>query len=193
MLDQLGELFLARSEIHVFATVEPRRGLFGLFPPATRAELWTGLVFLVLSLLGAAWVLKARSDALALGHDSVNVEGKVLQLWKTQARRGWRHHVEYEYSAPPQINAHIFRNQTELPEEHFKRLSEGGPIAVKVCRANPANHHVAGDCPRIYSDTVATVFALGALGLLALGGAINLWWWSVSCRSRGATFFPHAG
>jgi hypothetical protein len=185
--------FLARSEIRVFATVEPRRGLFGLFPPATRAELWTGLVFLVSSLLGAAWVLKARSDALALEHDSVNVEGKVLQLWKTQARRGWRHHVEYEYSAPPQINAHILRNQTELPEEHFNGLNEGGPIAVKVCRTNPANHHVAGDRLRIYSDAVATAFALGLLGLLALGGAINLWWWLVCSRSRSATFSSHVG
>jgi HNH endonuclease len=64
----------SRSEIHVVATSEPRRGQWRWFPPATQAELWTGLVFIILPLFGAAWVIHCRSEALALERDSITVE-----------------------------------------------------------------------------------------------------------------------
>jgi len=89
------------TEIRLFATGEPPRGMYRLFPPATRTELWAGLGFLGVALLGAAWVLKCRFDALALEQDPVIVEGKVVQLWKAPNRRHWYYHVGYEYPAPP--------------------------------------------------------------------------------------------
>src|SRR5215813_6565540 len=125
---------VSHSEIHLFATAAPRRWLSRYFPPATRAELWAGLSFMAASLFGSAWVMKCRYEALALAHDSVNVDGNVVELWKTKARRSWRCHVQYEYSAPEKANAQTFRNETELPEEYFDHLWKGGPIAVKVCR-----------------------------------------------------------
>ena len=177
----------SRSEIHLFATGGPRRGLFRLFPPATRSELWGGLAFLVLSLLGAPWVLKCRSEALALEQDSVNVEGKVVRLWRTKPKNRTHYRVEYEYPAPPEAHPAVFRDKAELDEQHFIRLKEGGPIAVKVCRTDPANHQVVGESPRVFLDTAATVFCLGLLALLALAGVINLWWWWISRREPGPT------
>jgi hypothetical protein len=173
----------SRGEIHLFATARPRRGLFRYLPPATHAELGLGLALIVLSLLGAAYVIKCRSEALTLEHDSVTVEGKVLHLKTTRGKGGWGFRVEYEYPAPPETESQVFRNETRLPKEHFGLLKEGGPIAVKVSRTDPANHQVVGEHPRAFSNKVAMPFALGLLALLALVGGINLWWWWVSRRN----------
>src|SRR5262245_6206196 len=100
----------------------------------------------------------------------------------TRAKKGWRYCVEYDYPALPEAGPPTFRNKTELPREYFDPLKEGGPIATKVCRTDPANHQVAGQPPRTFSSTAATLFCLGLLALLALAGAINLWWWWVSRR-----------
>jgi hypothetical protein len=159
--------------------------MFRFFPPATGAELWAGLVLIALSLLGAAWVIKCRAEALALEHDSVNRVGKVMRLWKTPNHGGWYYRVEYEYAAPPELDVQIFRNATELPKEHFDRLHEGGPITVKVCRTDPANHQVVGERHRVFSSTAVLFFNLGLLALLALGGIMNLWWWWISHRKLG--------
>ena len=175
------------TDIHLFATREPPRGMYRLFPPATRTELWAGLGFLAVALLGAAWVLKCRSDTLALEQDPVIVEGKVVQLWKAPNRRRWHCYVRYEYPAPPQMDAHVFRNETELAELHFNRLQEGGLVAVKVCRTDPANHQVVGEHARIFSSTAAMYLCLGLLALLATAGVFNLWWWWVSCGKPGPT------
>ena len=169
------------TEIRLFATGEPPRGMYRLFPPATRTELWAGVGFLAVALFGAAWVLKCRFDALALEQDPVIVEGKVVQLWKAPNRRRWHCYVRYEYPAPPQMGAHVFRNETELAEQHFNRLQEGGPVAVKVCRTDPANHQVVGEGARIFSSSAALFLCLGILALLAAAGVFNLWWWWVSC------------
>ena len=173
----------SRSEIHLFATGESPRGLFRFFPPATRSELWGGLAFLVLSLLGAAWVLKCRFEALALQQDSVNVEGKVVRLWMTKPKNRTYYHVEYQYPAPPEGDTPLFRDKAELDEQHFIRLKEGGPITVKVCRTDPANHQVVGESPRVFSSTAAMLFSLGLLALLALAGVLMLWWWWI-CRLK---------
>jgi hypothetical protein len=173
----------SRSEIHLFATAQPRRGLFRFLPPATHAELGLGLALIVLSLLGAVYVIRCRSDALTLEQDSVTVEGKVLRLQTTRGKGGWGYRVEYEYPGPPETESQVFRNETRLPKEHFAPLREGAPIAVQVSRTDPANHQVVGEGPRAFSNTAAMPFALGLLALLALAGGINLWWWWVSRRN----------
>jgi hypothetical protein len=168
------EPVLSRSEIHLFETGEPRRGLFRFFPPATRSELWGGLAFLVLSLLGTACVLKCRAEALALEQDSVNVEGRVVRLWTTKPKNRTYFRVEYEYPAQPNADTPTFQDKAELDEQHFQRLKEGGPIAVKICRTDPANHQVGGESPRVFSSTAATLVCLGLIALLALAGATML-------------------
>jgi hypothetical protein len=115
-----------------------------------------------------------------------HVAGKIVRLWTTEARRGLHYQVEYEYHAPPGVDGQLFRNQTQLPQERFERLKVGGPIAVKVCRTAPANHQIVGEGPRVFSSTAATLFNLGALAVLVLGGVINLWWWWISHRQPGA-------
>jgi hypothetical protein len=157
-------------------------GLFRFLPPATRAELLGGAAMIVISLLLAAWALKCRSDALALEGDSVMVEGKVLRLWVTHGK-GLHHHVAYEYPATPDAGARLLQSEEQIPEKAFDRLKVGGPVAVKVCRSDPANHLVAGARPRAFSDPLALPFVLGILAMLALAGAINLWWWWF-CRRR---------
>jgi hypothetical protein len=123
---------------------------------------------------------------LALERDSVIVEGKVLRL-RTNAHRRYGHHVAYEYSAPPELEARTFQGETNrLPKEHFDRLKEGGPIAVTICRTDPANHQVFGEPPRSFASAAALAFSLGILALLGLAGVINLWWWVSRGRDRPA-------
>jgi hypothetical protein len=141
------------------------------------------LALIVLSLLGAAYAIKCRSEALALEHDSVTVEGRVLHLKTARGKGGWSFRVAYEYPAPPETESKLFRNETRLPKEPFGLLKEGGPIAVKVSRTDPANHQVVGEHPRAFSNPAAMPIALGLLALLALVGGINLWWWWVSRRN----------
>src|SRR5262245_48231486 len=90
----------SRRENHMFATNELLVGLCRLFPPATRAELWGGLAFIVVSLFGTAWVIKCRFEALALERDAVIIDGTVVRLWVTTGRGSGLHHVAYEYPAP---------------------------------------------------------------------------------------------
>jgi hypothetical protein len=169
------------SEVHLFATVGFPRGLSRFFPPATRAELWCGLVLIGLSLLGAAWFLKCRSDALALQQDSAIVQGKVVRLWITTGK-GASFHVTYEYPASVAADAPVLKKEALLYKEHFDRMKEGGPSSVRVCRSDPANHQVVGAPPRIWSTGAALLLYLGFLALLMLAGVINLWWWWVSYR-----------
>src|SRR5262245_25703244 len=122
----------SRSALYSLMAAAPAHWLFRVFPPATRAELWGGLALLVLSLLGGAWVLKCRSDDLALEQDSVIVQGKVLRLWVTSGKRSSTCHVAYEYQAPGEAKARTFQGETRLDDEHFARLTEGGLLAVKV-------------------------------------------------------------
>jgi hypothetical protein len=164
----------SRSQMRLSAA-EPGRWLFRILGPATRAELCGGLAFLTVSLLGTAWVIKCRADALALERDSVNVDGKVIRLWVTEANNGHHYRVEYEYQVPPEPR--VFRDKTELFEEHFNRLNEGGPIALKVCRTDLANHQALGEPRRLFSRTAALLVWLSLLGLLALAAVINIWWW----------------
>jgi hypothetical protein len=172
----------ARDEIPPPAAAGPFRGLFRDFPPATRAELWSGVVLIALSLFCAAWLIKWRFDALALERDSVTVEGKVLRLWTTRANNGPAYRVEYEYSAPLEAEPRVFREQVQLYEEYFNALREGGPIAVTVCRTDPTNHRVLGEAPRASSSIAALVFGLTFVAFLALVGGFNLWWWI--CRRK---------
>jgi hypothetical protein len=165
-------------------TGESSRALFRYLPPATRAELLFGSALLVLSLLGARWACQRRSDALALERDSLIVEGKVVQLWTTRGK-GMHYHVAYQYPASPDAGAPVLRGEDELPERDFSRLEVGGPLAVKVSRADPTNHLVHGARPRAFSDPAALPIALGVLATLALAGLVNLgWWWT--CRRRRA-------
>jgi hypothetical protein len=171
-------------KMYLFATAAPHRGLFRLLPPATRAELWAGLVLIGLSLLGTAWLLKCRSDTLALEQDSVTVKGRVLRLWITTGK-GASFHVAYEYPASTGGDAQVFRNEIVMSEKRFDALKEGGPIAVMVCSTNPANHQVVGERPRTWSSSAAVLLYLGFLALLTLAGVVNLGWWWVSCRKPG--------
>ena len=74
------------KDLKLSAERRARRGLFHLFPPASRAELWTGLTLIGLSLLGVAWLFKCRCDVLALERDGVTVEGRVVRLWHTTGK-----------------------------------------------------------------------------------------------------------
>ncbi|HKB05639.1 MAG TPA: DUF3592 domain-containing protein [Gemmataceae bacterium] len=168
----------SRVEVHVIATGEPPRGFGQLFPPGTRTELWAGVGLIVASLLGAAWVLHLRFEALALERDPVRVEGTVVRQWVTKENNGRHYRVEYEYAT--EAGGRVYRDETQLLEGHYNLLREGGPIAVNVCRTDPANHQVIGGrSPTFASETPVRV-SLGLLGLLGLGGAVNLWWWWVS-------------
>jgi len=169
-----------RAEAHLPRAGAPRWGLYRLFPPATRAELWAGVTLIVVSLLGAGGVVKGRSDALALEQDAVYVEGTVVRRWMTPAKNSWHYHVEYEYPAPSAADPQAFHDTARLSEEYFNRLREGGPIVVAVCRGDPANHQVVGESPCLFASATATLVSLIFLALLALAGVINLWWWSIS-------------
>jgi hypothetical protein len=132
-------------------------------------------------------VLKCRAEALALEQDSVTVEGKVVQLWTTRLKNRTCFQVAYEYPARPEADGPPFRDTAEVDEQHFRQLIEGAPIALKVCRTDPANHQVVGEPPRVFSSTAATLLCLGFLALLALAGVIMLWWWWICRRKPGAT------
>src|SRR5262245_41882829 len=103
----------------LFATGEPRHGLFRFFPPATRAELWGGLAFIALSLLGTAWVIKCRFEALALERDAVTIDGTAVRLWLTPGRGSGVHHVAYEYPAPWGEEARTIRGEITVSDERF--------------------------------------------------------------------------
>jgi hypothetical protein len=190
MLDRIGEEswppmnpFHPEARYLMVATAELLRSLCRFLPPATRSEFWGGLAFLAVSLLGTAWVLKCRAEALALEQDSVNMKGKVVRLWMTKVKSHRHYWVEYEYPASPEAEARTLQDRTELSEEHFDRLKEGGPITVKVCRADPANHQAVGERPRLFSSIAALLFCLGLFALPALAGVINLGWWCI-CRGQ---------
>src|SRR5438067_274073 len=163
------------------------RGLFRYLPPATSAEFLLGLVLLVLSVSGARWAFRCRAAALALERDAIVAEGKVVQLWTTHGR-GVRYHVAYEYPASADVATLLFQGEDEIPEKEFRRLEVGGPLAVKVCPADPANHLIHGARPRAYSDPVGFWIVLAILVGVALAGIVNLgWWWT--CRRWRASGF----
>jgi hypothetical protein len=169
------------SEVRPRATGGWVHWFLRFFPPASRAELWGGLALIGLSMLGVAWVIKCRSDALALERDAVTVEGKVLSLWVTTGK-GSSLHVAYEYPDPLDLEARNFKGETKLDNEHFALLKVGGPVAVDVCRTSPANHQLVGQDRRVLASNAALVFCIGLLALPALAGVLNLWWWWVSRR-----------
>jgi hypothetical protein len=175
----------AQISLRLFRAGQPPRGLYRFFPPATRTEFWAGSILVALALLGTAWVTKCRCEALALEQESVNIEGKVVRRWTTQERRRVRYRVEYEYPASGEVDGRVFRDWTELPEEYFKRLQDGGPISVTVCRTDPGNHQVTGEAPRVFSSSAAMYFCLGVLAVLALAGVLNLAWWWISYGKPG--------
>jgi hypothetical protein len=51
--------------------------------PVSRAEFLLGVVLILLALLGIWYVIRTRSDTLALERDPVSVQGTVLALWVT--------------------------------------------------------------------------------------------------------------
>jgi hypothetical protein len=111
------------------------------------------------------------------------VDGKVVRLWETSGKgAGW--HVAYEYPASADAGAPVLQSEDLLQTAgDFSRLKVGGPIAVRVCRADPANHLANGAPQRAFSNPVSYPIALAVVATLALAGIANLgWWWA--CRRR---------
>jgi hypothetical protein len=172
---------LLRCEIHLVATPRPRHWFARFVPPATRAELWGGLGFLLVSVIGAIWVIKCRSDALAFERDNVTVEGTVVRKW-VSVGKGSTKYVDYQFMADSDGEApRTIRGETRVDAAYFARLKPGAPVSIKMCRTDPANHEVVGGKGHVFSSTAAMLVCLGVLALLAFAGAVNLWWWWV-CR-----------
>jgi hypothetical protein len=114
------------------------------------------------------------------------IEGKVVRLWISHGK-GAHYHVAYQYSAT--AGARVLQGEVEIPEREFQRLEVDGPLGVKVCRADPANHLVHGATQRTSSDPAELAIALGLLGMLGLAGVFNLWWWWACRRSRASWGF----
>jgi hypothetical protein len=168
-------------------TPQPTGGPLGrlferLFPPATWAELVAGMALVGISLLGGWWVLRYRADALALERDAVVFEGTVSRLWLTYGKVS-HYHVAYQSPAGPEASAPLLQGRADLSKEHFDRLAEGKPVAVQVCRSNPANHLLVGARPGLGADPADMAAACIILVLLLMAGMVNLWWWTCS-RSR---------
>lgn len=128
---------------------------------------WCGLILVLLSVMGTAGLIKARTDAVALEDDSLDVEGTVV----SKSYKRTRCRIAYEFEA----NGSFFRGEVRVTTEQFARLRAGTPISVKVCRGDPANHQVAGAHPRVFSTRATVPFYAGVLTLLAGGGVICLW------------------
>lgn len=144
-------------------------------------ELWGGIFFILIAITGAAWVMKARSDALALERDPVTIDGTVVRKWVTYGK-GAGKYVAYEYTPDVESEApRTIRGDVRVNDAYFERLKVGGPIGITACRIDPANHVVVGGPERIFSSSGAVVVSLCVLALLALVGAVHLWWWWV-CR-----------
>jgi hypothetical protein len=168
-------------ELHLVAITQARHWFGRFVPPATRAELWGGLGFILVSIVGAIWVMKCRSDALAFEQDNVTVEGTVLRKW-VSAGKGQTKYITYEFTAGPEGEApRMIHGNTIVNGAYFERLKPGSPISIQMCRTDPANHEVVGGQGHLFSSGGAVLVCLGVLALLALAGAINLWWWWV-CR-----------
>jgi len=180
------EAFLFFAQIRVVSAGELSRGLFRYLPPATSAEFLLGAALIVLSLLGAGWAFQRRADALALERDSIIVEGKVVKLWITHGK-GVHFRVTYQYPESGDLATLMFQGEDALPEREFHQLDVGGPLAVKVCPADPANHLIHGARPRPFSNPAGFPIALAVLVAMALAGIINLgWWWACRrCRASG--------
>jgi len=175
------EPVLFRRDIYLVATSQPRHWFARFFPPATRLELWGGIGFILVAVIGAVWVMKCRSDALALERDPVTIDGTVLRKWVTYGK-GAGKYVAYEYTADTESGVpRTIHGDARVNESHFERLKVGGPIGITACRTDPANHVVVGGPGRIFSSSGAVVACLCFLAFLALVGAVNLWWWWV-CR-----------
>src|SRR5262245_52404315 len=165
----------------------PPHLLWQSWPPASRAELLLGSALIAFSLLGTAYVLKGRFDALALERDAVAVQGKVLQLWVTRGKGGRAFHVQYEFRAATDDGTRVVKHESTLPEKYFDRLRVGEAIAVTYCRTSPANHLIEGGTPPPLADGRAVAAALGTLAMLAAAGAINLSAWWATRRRAAAT------
>jgi hypothetical protein len=149
------------------------------------AELLLGLALILLSLLGTWYVLKGRSDALALERDPVSVQGTVLGLWVTTGK-GAAYHVRYSYRVGAD-NSLLLRQEATLTEKQYRQLKVGGPVPVLYCRTNPANHLLQGTPPPSFASWWVVSVALLVLVLVAAAGCINLWaWW-------GAREWPEKG
>ena len=163
------------------ATSRPRHWFARYFPPATRMELWGGIVFILIAIIGAAWVMKCRSDAVALEQDPVTIDGTVVRKWVTYGK-GAGKYVAYEYRADVEAEApRTFHGDARVNDAYFERLKVGGPIGITACRTDPGNHYVVGGPGRIFSSFDAVIVSLCCLAFLAIVGAVHLWWWSV-CR-----------
>jgi hypothetical protein len=165
-------------EMHLDAASTPYRGSARTAPRATSAGFWCGLGLVFLSIIGAACLIKARSDAVALERDSTIVEGRVLARWVD----GRRHVIAYVYHAP---NGTVHSSEARVTPEHYAGLRVEGSISVKVCRSDPANHQVVGAFPRVFSTRATVPFYTGVLIVLAAVGVTCLWlWWASACRAR---------
>ena len=175
------EPVLFQQDVFLVARSQPRHWFARFFPPATRMELWGGIFFILIAIMGAVWVMKARSDALALERDPVTIDGTVLRKWVTHGK-GAGKYVAYEYTAATEGGAQrTFHGDARVNDTYFERLKVGGPIGIAACRTDPANHFAVGGPGRVFSSGLAVVVSLGVLAFLALVGAVHLWWWWV-CR-----------
>src|SRR5262245_48697321 len=175
------EPVLYRRDICLVATTQPRHWFSRFFPPATRLEFWGGIGFILVAIVGAIWVMKCRSDVLALERDPVTIDGTVLRKWVTSGQPAGKY-VAYEYTADTESRVpRTIHGDARVNDAYFERLKVGGPIGITVCRTDPANHEVVGGPGRIFSSSGAVVACLCFLAFLALVGAVNLWWWWV-CR-----------
>jgi hypothetical protein len=183
------EPVLFRRDIYLVATSRPRHWFARFFPPATRMELWGGIGFILIAIIGAVWVLKARSDALALERDPVTIDGIVVRKWVTHGK-GAGKFVAYEYTAGTEGKApRTFHGDARVNDAYFERLNLGGSIGITACRTDPANHYAVGGPGRVFSSVTAVVVSLCVLAFLALVGGVHLWWWWVCRRMPRQTQF----
>src|SRR5947209_5792520 len=136
----------------------PPRGSFQNLSPIAMAGLGVGVLLILIALIGAQWAWQRRSAAQALQTDSTITTGKVTRLWVT----GPEYHVAYQYPT----NERTIDGESEIAEREYKRLEVGGPVAVKVCRSDPALHLVHGARPPAFSGAAALPVTLLAFAIV---------------------------
>src|SRR5262249_28449960 len=113
------EPVLFRRDIYLVATGQRRHWFSRFFPPATRLELLGGSGFILVAIIGAVWVLKCRSDALALERDPVTVDGTVVRKWVTYGK-GAGKYIAYVYTAATEGEGpRTFHSDARVNDAHF--------------------------------------------------------------------------
>lgn len=103
---------------------------------------------------------RQAGDQRALATDGVDIEGRILRLWRSSGEKSrW---LSYTYA----VDGRAYEGRTKMGESKWKALRVGATVPVRYLRADPGRSFAAGVQPNAMPVWLPFIIAVG----LAISG-----------------------